>query len=591
MVYDTRVDAYKLASSLSQTMLDETLRGNETQIETIGILTKVVDGTTYTLRFSDRSKYVGDDYYEGRAQFPDIKRTVGELVSPTIQFSEMSVELNNVDGFYNEYLTTGANYFNFIGARLEIKVGVYDKIATFFTMFDGYVPDEDGYSIDREKITIRARDKAEKLNRATGLPVINSTDFPDAPDESLGKIIPMVLGRWSVGYTIDPDINSRGAISSRWSDFQYNVITDAPKNFYGGIVGYHVGGGFFVFSIGTYTPSTIQNCHIKRGKDLISVNFVPTPQDAAGYWVVQVLSINVVGDYEIPYTYTAGDLAAISVDVPYSPNEYSNPVRLAKEILITLGGLSLINDFDNTSWSDLELKSSPAKSAIANIPARIWIGKEDDKILELVLGLLEQVRIEMYWNNDQKVALKSLHVEDFVGQYIANIEQAVIAENSFKIVSDQRNFFNIAAANYGWTPLLDKTQLQTQKRKNQNSIDKSGKQVIKIIDIPNLYVEGDVLNQLDEFIRFYSCGQQYVECQIAWTQLLRDLNEIIKLTYDVGSIDFLIIPMKIRDITFMPATGCLMFKMLSFSNFPYTGNPLSNESRMLSSQNETIEDF
>lgn len=589
MPNDRRVDAYKLATSLDQTTLDETFRGGESDIHTIGILTKTVGINTYTLRFSDRSKYVGDDFYQGRAKFPEIKRTVGELISPSIQFSEMEVQLNNVDGFYNNYLSSGADYFSFIGARLLIKVGLRETESTYFTMFDGLVPDEDGFSIDRQIITIRARDKADGLNKATGLPYINSNDYPTAPKESYGKIIPMVVGDWTIGYNI---IANAGTISITYAGNNYDIITDAPGNFYGGIIGYPVGGEFFVFSIGNYTPDTILNCHIKRGNNLIQCNFDPTPQDAAGYWVVEILSLKVSSGGTIPYEFQDGDVATIQVGIPYDTvptKQYSNPIRLAKEILKTLGD-KVDDDFDASSWNAMETKSTPPQSALASIKARIWIGEDNDKILEEALQLLEQVRVELYFDSALKIALRSIHPEDFYSHGDFRLEQIYVDEESLKVTSDTRNFFNSALGNYAYTPIIGKTQLQTKTRKNQNSIDKSGKVVSKAIDLPALYIESDVLNQVDEFIKFYSCGQEYVEAKVAWTAMLLDLTEIVKVFYNIGSVTYDNTPMKIRDITFTPDNGCFNFKFLSFANFPYSGYTPVNASRMLSSQTETITD-
>lgn len=584
MANDRRIDAYEKATALDQGMLDETFRGGETEIHTVGTLTKIVGATTYTLRFSDRAKFVGDNYYHGRAKFPDIKRTVGELVAPEIQFSEMEVQLNNVDGFYNRHLSGGADYFSFIGASLIIQVGIRDVSGTYFTIFNGTVPDEDGFNIDRESITIRARDKADALNKSTGLPTINDIDYPSAPQESYGKVIPLAIGDWSAGYSVD--VNS-GSLGITIESVQYSVITDSPNNFYGGVIGYPVGGGYFVFSVGSYTPETILNCHVKRSNNLIQVNFNSAPFNAAGYWSVLVNSCNLFGGGTIPYVHQDGDVAIISVKFPYSTGQYCNPILIAKEILFTLGELSA-GDLDTASWDALATKSTPAQSAMTAIKARIWIGDEKDKILETVLGLLEQVRVELYWNNVGKIALRSIHPEDFSSHGSTRIEQIHIDESSLKIKSDQRNFFNKALGNFAFTPTIGKTQLQTVTRKNGNSIAKAGKEVLKGIDFPALYVEDDVLLQIDEFIRFYSASHQYVEANIAWTSLLRDLTEIVMLNYRIGSIDFDNKPMKVRDITFRPSTACLTFRLLSLANFPYTGYAPDNAAQMLSSQTQVI---
>lgn len=539
---------------------------------------------TITIRFSDRAKYVGDRYYDGRAKFPDIKRTIGELVAPSIQFSEMEVELNNVDGFYNQYLAGGVQYFSFVGARLQILVGLRDVEATYFSMFDGFVPDEDGFSVERETITIRARDKADALNRATGLPTINDIDFPSAPQESYGKIIPMALGDWEAGYSVDAD---KGIVTVSSGGTQYDIITDAPSNFYGGIIGYPVGGGFFVFSIGSYTPDAINFCHIKRGTSLIRVAFNSVAQNAAGYWAVEITNYMKFGGGTLSYSFQDGDVASIGVKIPYAVGKYSNPIELAEQVLFTLGDV-VSGDLDSTSWSALKTKSSPAQSDMTSVKQRIWIGEDSDKILEYTLQLLEQVRVELYWDNSQKIALRSMHPEDFPSQGSFRVEQIYMDEESIKVQSDQRNFFNKALGNYAYTPLLKKTQLQTPTRKNQTSINKTGKSVLKAIDLPSIYVANDAQLQLDEFLRLYSTGHEYVTVKTAWPTLLRDLGEIVMFNYIVGSINYDNRPMKIRDITFSPAEASIVFKLLSFANFPYTGNVPTNYEQMLSSSSQLI---
>ena len=587
MTDDRRVKAYTEATELTQNVLDETFLGGETEICTVATLTK----GDVVLRFSDRAKYVGNDYYEGRAKFPEIVRTIGELISPSIQFSEMEVKLNNVDGFYNSYLSGGANYISFIGARIEIKIGLRDLSATYFTLFDGTVPDEDGFAFDRESITLRARDKANELNKATGLPFINSADFPSAPQESLGKIIPFVLGDWVTGYNLTRDI---GSVSISSGSLQYNVIQDGPDNFYGGIIGYPVGEGYFVFCVGggletSYTPETIQDCHIKRGASFLRVKFNNVPKNLAGFWGIQVLNYEIFGGEQIPYIFQDGDTAAISVKIPYAVGKYSNPILLAKEVLKTLGDV-VDGDLDTASWLYLSTKSSPPQSDMTSIKARIWIGEEKDKVLEVVLGMLEQIRVEMYWDRNQKIALGDLHPEDFHEQGSYRIEQIHLDEQSLKLSSDQRNFFNRAMSNYSYSPVVGKNSMQTGYRRNANSVNKSGKTISKAIDIPMLYVEADVIHQLDEFIRFYSTSQEYIEANISWTALLKDLSEIVMLNYRIGSLQFNNKPMKIRTITFIPSNGCLRFKLLSLANFPYTGYAPDNAAKMLSSETQPIVD-
>lgn len=586
-VEDRRRLAYQNATTLSQTMLDETFRGGENEIVTVAVLTKTVDATTYTLRFAAQPQFVGDDWYEGRAKFPEIKRTMGELQAPSLQFSEMEVELGNMDGFYNSYLEGGADYISWIGAQLTVSVGLRDVAASFMTVFDGFVPEEDGFDVERETIRIRARDRSNDLNRRSPLPYINDTDFPSAPDDSIGKIIPMVLGDWEAGYTYTA---SAGKISvSDGAGGNVEVLVDAPDGFYGGCIGYFVGGGEFVFSIGTYTPDTIAHVHIKRGDAMIQTVFTAAPQNTAGYWSAEVLHLNKVGGGFQNYVYQSGDVALVAVKVPYAPGKYSNAIEITQEILYTLGGKSS-GDLETTSWNALAVKASPAQSDLTSIKARIWVGEEKDSVLAVALSLLEQVRCEAFVDADGLIKVTSLHPEDWPSPALAaaRIEQIELDEENVSSTADQRTFFNQALLNYAYTPVTKKTALSTVQLKNQTSIDRTGKTIIKAIDCGWLYVEADAELQLTEFVRFYSAGFSYVTAPCAWVHLLRDLGEVVSFNYNIGSLSYDAVPMQIRDIGINPTNGGVKFKLLSFANFAYGAWSPSNAARFLSSASQTI---
>ncbi len=585
---DRRRNVYLEATTLNQTMLDESFRGGENQIECVGVLTKTVGVTTYTLRFADRPKYVGNDFYEGRARFPIVKRTLGELQSPSLQFSQLEVQLANMDGFYNVYLDSGASYFSFIGASLEIKLGLRDVSGSFVTIFEGVIPEEDGFSVSRELLTVRANDSFTNLNKKSPLPYINATDFPSAPEDSIGKIIPMVLGDWEAGYNVTADA---AVYQVQESAVTKNVRVDTPNGLYGGTIGYYVGGGNFVFSIGSYTPDTISDVHIKRGNYLLKANFNATPQNTAGYWSVDVTSLvesDNVG--AITYVYQNGDVALIKVKVPYAVGDYSNPIELAEQILFTLGDLSS-GDLDSTSWTALKTKSTPAQSDFTTLNARLWIADQTDTVLGLVLSLLEQFRVEMFVDANGKLKLSTLHPEDFPDPDDCDrIEQIELDEESVKIKADERTFLNQAYINYAFTPATKKTELTTVQKKNQNSIDKSGKVVAKIIDCPWIYVESDAVYQLIEFVRLYSAGLKYIECTTAWVHILRDLGNFVSFNYSIGSLDYDNKPMQIRDVGIDPSNGSVQFRLLSFANFGYANYAPSNEARFLSSDDQTILD-
>lgn len=583
---DRRVNAYEDATVLDDAMLLETWQGGENQLESTVTVTK----GAYTFRFGEIPHFVDNDWYEGRAEVSNVKRTLGELLAPSIQFSEGEIKLSNVDGVYNRYMVGGPDYFSFNGAQVIFKIGLRDIGSTYRTVFDGVVKSEGGFQRSVQTFTLSARDVFEDLNRDNPLPQITLADYPDAFSSSLGKIIPMVLGDWEVGFTFADQENFKLKIGA----VDFEIKNKTPANLHGGITGYYVGGtlatgSFFVFAIGNYTPDNIANCYIKRGDNVLVVDFNPAPVVKAGRFTVQVLGLIDSTNAVVPYVPVDGDIALVSVKIPYAAGQYSNAVRIAQEIITTLGYYAPAG-FDTASWDALANKVTPPESAIANIKARLWVGKASAETtpLSLALSLLEQVRVEMFVDQNQKLKLTSLHTDSFPSAPTRRVDQFQVGEQSFAVKGDDRTYFNAAESVYAFTPITDKTALITSRRQNTNSVSKSGKFVVKSIECPNLYVESDVINQVDEFVRFYSMGIEYIECDLAWVHLLADIGEFVSFNFTQGSVSFADVPCQIRDKTIEFKTGASKVRMIGFHVFPYGAYVPPNASLLLSSATQTI---
>ena len=579
---DARRGYYDNAIELNQAVLDAALAGMENQIQFIVDIS--LPGGDF-LRLSDQPLYVGNRFYEGRIKIPKVERKISELLAASLTFSEIQVDINNVDGAYNRYLVGGANYTPFFGQSIELKAGLRDVESSYFTVFKGFVHYEGSVERGSKTFTLRARDQFETLNKPIPLPLINLTDFPLAPQDSLGKRIPMALGDWTYGFNFnnaaDVDVGSEIKVKAK----------TAAGNFGGGLLGYFVGAGVFVFSIGSYLPDTILSVLVKRGDNYLVANFTASPTAAAGYWCAQVLSLIKTDNSSTGYIYQSGDVAAISVKVPYAVGQYDNAVDQAREVLKTLAGVA-VGDFDATSWNTLRAKTSPASGAVANIKSRLWIGEAnsgDATVLSAAISLLKQIRADIFIDRNRRVKLLSLALEDNPQlSAVPAVTQYNVLEGTFKPQTDRRNFFNSAAGNYSFNPITGKTAFQTAKRKNSNSIFKSGKEIAKAIDFPNLYIPADVQNQVDEYVRFYSAGLEYVSTTLTWNHIIRDLGDFVTVSFNVGSVSFDRVPMMIRNLSASPESGSVEVLLLSFANLPYPNFSPNYQAQMLSSFNQTI---
>lgn len=193
---------YLTETVLNQEFLDWSADNLECRLE---VIVKIQTPTGF-IYASDRNKYVGDTFYQALLIFPTISRTVGEWLAPTIQFSNLSLELSNVDGRFNKFLPGGANYQSFVGRSVEVKVGLGEVESTYTTVFKGQITEVGGVKRNVKSVTLTARDRYDLLSVAVPKQAISRTVFTKVQDDIAGKFKPIVYGDWTVSTDPEPAI-------------------------------------------------------------------------------------------------------------------------------------------------------------------------------------------------------------------------------------------------------------------------------------------------------------------------------------------------------------------------------------------------
>lgn len=154
-------------------------------------------------RVSDRSFYVNDidgvsKYYDARCdKAPSIQVTVGEWLANNYQVSNFSLELNNRDGFFNRYLPQGADFRQWSGAKIVIKVGFSEKYENYLTIFEGSVASKQGLTTTRDTIQIQCYDQLDPDTANVPANAFSADQYPDIARDDSGKMVPLVYGDWS----------------------------------------------------------------------------------------------------------------------------------------------------------------------------------------------------------------------------------------------------------------------------------------------------------------------------------------------------------------------------------------------------------
>lgn len=584
MARDIRKNNYLNATSITQQFLTDTFNSGENQLEAICTITNRAGDV---IRVSSIPKYVGNTFYEGRATLPVIQKTLGQFLAPHGQFSDAQVSISNVDGMYSTYFVGGADYSSFIGASMVFQFGIRDIEASYVTMFDGVVKNSSGYGKNLQTISFTAADKFGLYNKALNLPSITEDVFPSAPTSSLGKLIPFCAGDWSTGFNVTQTAST--SVNNGVSDDL--VISYTTENFYGGIVGYNIGGTNFIFATGNYTPDTINNVLIQRGGVLLATNFNSTPLTVGGYYYLDIVSLQKDGGGTVAYVPQDSDIAIIDVKIPFATSKYDNIVEQVQSIMQEVLGINS-NQF-SSNWATLI-----AKPAISGLKSRFWIGNNNTAIIDYVKSMLTQVRLEMFVNREGLIDLNSLHTDDWPAvASMRQLDQFQVVEASLNIEQDEDNYFNAANANYAFLPVNEKTALTTDlfinvvsraaTGQSPNSQTSSDQSVQKTIDFPNLYIKADVETQLKEMIRFYSFSFEYISVSTAWNGLLDDLGDFLNFNYDLSSLTYNNAPCMIRDISTDMDKGMISYKLLSLYGFNYP-NYTSGFTDMISSYNQVL---
>ena len=544
---------YETATVLDQDFLDDCFDNLVNQIELI----VDIESPTGTLHLSDRNKYVGDTFYEARLKFPTIERTIGEFLSPTLEFSQLQLEINNADERYNDILPSGVNFDGWVGRQITVKLGLRDVASTYKEIFTGRVTEQGGFSRSVKSFTLVARNDFERVNVSFPNIVFKSANFTDIEAEYDNILVPIIYGDWTVnvqeaGASIPAiPINGNNANVNGDTSFSTNVqliISDNVNTIFDNTNVYLSRSDIF------YIFDTADVVNIAGDKNSFEIR-----QSGSGGTTL------IEGD---PYEYNRGDKIYVRVKGKDLGIYDDNIVEQARDILTSYAGL-VGGDFD-TNWDTYRDKASPSESAISLIKSRIWIG-EPQEALTYVLSLFEQVRLEIFIDRDLKFKISSLHLDDFIASPTFRLKNWDIEDKSFIPKIDSRNNFNRSQGSYNFLPNRNENYQESFIYRNSAAITQTDKTISKTIVFPNLYELTSVNNQVIEILKIASATLEVIQTSLTWRALLLDIGDFIKLNIDIQSTQYSDVPVIIRDIGYDPEGMKIPVKLWSFQMLPFPG--------------------
>lgn len=542
---------YLTATVLDQDFLDACQDNLETQLE----LTVDIETPSGFIRASDRPKYVGDVYYDNRLKFPIIGRTVGEWLSTEIELSTLKLTLNNADGEYDEFLPGNAGYGGFIGKSVEVKLGLRDVSSTYTTIFKGTVSSVSGFGRDIKSIKLIARDDYEKLQKEIPGTILSAANFADIDPDIAGTACPIIYGSWNTEGNPATNNASVPAFVVNGQLARFDPVNDVE----------------LYVSLNDLQSLDTSNVWLLRGSTYYNINSADvnttTFANVRQFYILQDTGNTLIDGSN--FVLEESDTFFVSV-VGKDLGAYDdNIVAQAKDILLTYGGVTA-GELD-ANWDTFRDKSTPAQDAISTVKSRIYL-QETQTVLQYVLSLLEQVRLEMFIDRNLKIKLNSLHFSDYEASPSFRISNFDVERNTLEPKLDDRIHFNRGQGFFNFLPDITKEAYKTKLYENQAAItQQGGLEIANKVTFPNLYIESDAVNNLTEILKLASAGFENVYLTVTWRSLLLDIGDFVSLDVKIGSTLYDAVPCMIREIGYDPDGIKIPLRLWSFQLAPFTG--------------------
>ena len=625
---------YLTATVLDQPFLDACHDNLVSQFEVV----VDIEGPLGTIRASDRNKYVGGDFYEALLTVPTITRTVGDWLAPELEFSELSLELSNADGRFNDFLPGGDFFDGWIGKSVEVRLGLRDVASTYFTIFRGTISQAGGFARTTSTILLRARDDMEKLARSFPREVFGKIAFPKIEETLAGKFVPIIYGDWTVNTnTIGPSVpafvvnggdplvfridtnevlisqSSPGVVTYANHNFNsgdpLELETDGtlPTPFTPGVAYFAVpltadtfalsataggppintiaaGSGNHRVKLHSTAPYRNAQCRmsnhaltlldvttvqLRRGDERVTIAPADIVTVGVGFNTFEVVQNAVTQFLDAPLSLKKGDQFFVKLKGKSLGGGFDeNIVSQARDILLTYGGI-VAADLD-ANWTTYRNKSTPPQSAISSIKSRVWL-QEPQPVIQYVLSMFEQVRLEAFVSRGLKIKIGSLHFEDFDAAPSHLVKAWDVERSTLKPMIDERNNFNRARGGFAFLPDVNENGFFTPIFRNQLAIVQTGREISKQLTFPNLHVQSQVAAQVGEILKLASSYLEKIEVTLTWRSLLQDVGGYVALQLKIGPTTFDSVPCLIRQVGYDPNGLRLRVVLWSFAMVPFPG--------------------
>ena len=576
---DSRRSAYLGATSLTEATVLKAQRVQECE----WIFCATITGTdpAHIIRVADRNwtadvdfmSISAGDVFDGVAKIPTIEQSMIEPLVPQIQFSEVEIEINNINDAYSKYLTGGASYDPFVGGEMRVYM-VIPSVGAYL-LFAGYVHYEGALTRKNRNVTVRARHLLEKyLSDNSGhlkfykSKWVGPTSIGDAViDDNEGKLIP---------YIIDDFNSTAHNFSSIHVIGPYYIIADTRCLRYGN------------------KPYIYLKRKGSTDEEVVTYTVDAFTEYAyyTGAWVIKVTNIYSLG----AYTYTSGDEIIFGntgpTGDPFDTDTSGGVVNSTEQYLRDIAG------FTDELFYGINLPSEYTSSLTESPRVEVSHGNKSTHG-DIVAQIAEHGIYDIAMYIDQTDATYPAKLQPVLRPIYSTynsrtlnvITQDMVVESSVKTELDKNFFFNRANGTYDLDGPNGKTLQTTRTRKNMKTTSSVTPVVYKTVDLPMAKNETQARFIVDRLVRTQSALLEYFEVKCMWSMLFRNLGEYVALDFKISGVCERGNAIgQIRGKTIDSRTGFVTLKILSLKNFSLSGYNSATNSSDLSEFNAIIQD-
>ena len=428
----------------------------------------------------------GEQFYDQRViSISSIHREIS-LVPDDFRTGEVTVELNNADNYFSRLRLDN----HILHRNLVIRLGdTLQGQQDFRTVFQGEIT---SWGSTGNIFTVTAADHFHTRFEETVTPsrVLAVQQFPDAPDQSLGLLAPLVIGTMDTSQG-----NGGGALRAiKVSQTKYVVMQEAVAQPETAIIN--------VYHDGVLVADPPPNAREVIGGQPYRVINYPAPPQA------QEITVDVRGLADQNGRHT------------------DQPIALLRRFL-------LLNGFSQENFDTVKMDQVEIDLAVIGVRIVIWVTDRQERIRDVLDKFTRSTNVSIFLNKDGKISVVAPNPATQVADINVTIDEQSIVKDSFSIGRAEQ-LASSADYSFRYVPRIGQYDSR-QSYRSGSQVQAFGRDIHIPIDLPYQFHLSSAHRTVQDKLFFMQESRIKMQCQAAGTYYnLLNIGDDIRVTHFAG---------------------------------------------------------